>query len=307
MARKKLLVILVGILWGLFGSPLILAQKKAPVELLMTLDTKEAGGVNQPLSLFLSEHKQQLIISDTGNSRLLFFDARGDKFKLLEEFNADGEMFHPISAVQDSHGKLYVTERGKNEVIIYDRGTNSKDVLAVEGIPIYLAMDINDNLHVLERGHKKIMVFNPRLQLISQVSVSDKAFTNFSDVAIDKKGRIYALETLAGKVYVFDREGNLINKFGKRGKERGDFQFPTSIALDPHGNIYVVDQHRHKVLVFDSQGTLQWEFGKLGWKKGTLYFPAHIFIDSSNRIFIIEKHINRIQIFAPLYRKAEGL
>lgn len=305
---RRSLVTLMAILSVFFGSTETMAQQRVPVKFFMSLNVKEeAGDFNQPYSLFLNEHNEQLIVSDTGKDRLLFFDTRDDEFKFLGEFNADGAMSHPVGVVQDNQGRLYVTERGKNGVTIYDRNTNSKDVLALGGIsdniPTNLAMDMNGNLYVLERGYKRILVFDPGLGLKSQISVSGQAFTGFSDIAVDKNGRIYALETLTGKIYVFDPQGKLINKFGKLGTGPGDFDFPTSIALDPHGNIYVVDQHKHKVLVFNSQGVFQWEFGQFGWKEGSLYFPTYIFIDSLNRVFILERYINRIQIFAPIYRK----
>jgi len=53
---------------------------------------------------------------------------------------------------------------------------------------------------------------------------------------------------------VFDREGQLLYTFGKRGTRLGDFQLPAGLFIDRSDAVYVVDSYNHRVQVFQYHG-----------------------------------------------------
>ena len=48
---------------------------------------------------------------------------------------------------------------------------------------------------------------------------------------------------------IFDKNGKLLSKFGKRGKGDGEIWYPAGVALDDDGSIYVADHGNHRIQV----------------------------------------------------------
>ncbi len=258
------------------------------------------GRFNQPASLFFNEEKRRLYVADTGNNRLVSF---GSDLNYLAEFNADGRLEFPVGLVNDSKGRFFVVEGLKRKVVLIDIKTESikeidfSDVPRGKGIyPDMLAIDSKDNLYVIDKANRCILVFDAALRYKKRITVKGD-FTGFADIKVDRKGNIYTLDTLRGVVYIFNKKGEIIHKFGRRGDGKGEFDFPTSIAIDQRGLIYVVDQHKDKILVFNRKGEFLFDFSQKGWKEGRLRYPSYIFIDRSNRIYVVDRGNSRIQIF----------
>ncbi|MEK7841395.1 MAG: NHL repeat-containing protein, partial [Deltaproteobacteria bacterium] len=130
---------------------------------------------------------------------------------------------------------------------------------------------------------------------VREVTVKDKVFFGFTDVRVDDKGEIYAIDAIAGVVYIFDDKGGIVSRFGSRENKKDNFRFPTSLAVDKNGLIYIMDQHAGRILVFDRKGVFQYAISRPGVKEGELSYPSYIFIDKEGRIYTIDG--NRIQVF----------
>ncbi len=75
---------------------------------------------------------------------------------------------------------------------------------------------------------------------------------------MDIKGElIYLLSELQGQVYVYNRKGDKINVFGKKGGSPGKLSRAQGLAVDPvEGIIYVMDYLRHTLLYMIPQEVL---------------------------------------------------
>ncbi|MBI5183765.1 MAG: NHL repeat-containing protein, partial [Nitrospinae bacterium] len=251
-------------------------------------------------SLFFNEEKRRLYIADTGNNRLVSFDS---DLNYLAEFNADGGLEFPTGVVNDSKERFVVVEGMKRRVLSIDiktKGIKEIDFTDVkQGKEIYpdmLAIDSNDNLYVVDKANRSILIFDATLRYKRRITVKGD-LTSIADIKVDRKGDIYTLDTLRGVVYIFNERGEIIHKFGRKGEGRGEFYFPTSLAVDQRGLIYVVDQHKDKILIFNRKGEFQFDFSQTGWKEGRFRYPSYIFIDRSDRIYVIDRGNNRIQVF----------
>ncbi len=255
---------------------------------------------NQPCGLFYDEAAQKIYIADTMNNRLVSFDSA---YKYLSEFSAKGKLETPTSLVRDNRGRLIITESRKNKVTIID--VKKKTVLSLDFsqvppkdpvIPGNLTIDKNNNLYVVDRANKRILVFNNQDKYQKEITAG-KEPAGFNDVKVDENGNIYTLDTVNGRVYIFNRNGEFLTKFGKRGEGEANFDFPVSLAVDRRGLIYVVDRHKNMVLIFNKKGDFQKKSFQLGWNEGKIYYPEFIFIDKSQRIFIVDRDNNRINIY----------
>jgi len=70
------------------------------------------------------------------------------------------------------------------------------------------------------------------------------------DLTVDKNSIVTAIDQRTGKIYQYDREGNLLCVFGGIGATRGYFTMPVAIDGDQQGNLYVLDKERGLIQVF---------------------------------------------------------
>jgi len=81
-----------------------------------------------------------------------------------------------------------------------------------------------------------------------------------SGVAVDGSGNLYASDFLAITVWVFDADGRLRVRLGRKGGGPGEFEAPTGPAVGPDGRLYVRDVSRVSVFGLDSATGLLTKF-----------------------------------------------
>jgi sugar lactone lactonase YvrE len=281
-----------------------LAAEGAPVRLLAAIYGEGAGEFNQPTALYCGE---RLTVADTAGKRLVFFDLAGEQFKYSGKFDAAGSLGAPFCVAELSGGKLLVAERGKPTLSLCDPKANSAAPLPLQGVPQgaglvpgRFCLGEGGRLYLIDQAQPRIVVLSSGFAFEGEIRINDRAFTGFTDVRADRRGTLYALETLRGLVHVFDANLKPVRSFGAREGSGAPFEFPVSLATDRQGNVYVLDGHRSQVLVFDPEGRLQWRLGGPGWKAGSFNGPAYLALDGANRVFVADRLNNRVQVFAPL-------
>lgn len=72
----------------------------------------------------------------------------------------------------------------------------------------------------------------------------NKTFTepDFVDLTVNEAGIVSILDSVTGRIYQYDSEGNMLTAFGGTGKWVGKFTGASGLAQDSAGNIYVVDK-----------------------------------------------------------------
>jgi DNA-binding beta-propeller fold protein YncE len=72
----------------------------------------------------------------------------------------------------------------------------------------------------------------------------------FVDITVNQTGLISALDLLTGKVFQYDKLGNLLFIFGGLGDQDGLFLTPSSVDQTSDGTLYVVDKGRNRIDFF---------------------------------------------------------
>jgi sugar lactone lactonase YvrE len=93
-----------------------------------------------------------------------------------------------------------------------------------------------------------------------------------------------------------DMQGSVINSFGKRGQENGDFNFPTELRLDGP-DLIVVDAMNFRVQVFDRSGTFRYTIGKIGSDTGAVFRPKAVGVDSEGDLYVVDALWSVVQAF----------
>jgi len=252
---------------------------------------KEApGSFSEPQSIYVDQAKGKIYIIDTLNNRLISYDKN---YKFISQFNAKGRLNLPISMLKDKKGHLIVTNKGEGTVlVIYLKEKIIKPLdlskISPKPVPSYLAMDKNGRFYVIDEAYKRILIFSPDYKFLREIREPQAA--GFSDIKV-VEDKIYALDTLLKKVFIYDSQGNLI-----RSLEFKSLSFPVSLAVDKRGYLYILDAHEGKIYIFKDQKVIG-EIGKRGWKEGKLYYPRYISIDNRNTIYLVDTGNNRIEIF----------
>ena len=97
-------------------------------------------------------------------------------------------------------------------------------------------------------------------------------------------------------VWIFNRENQLVRKFGCKGIWNGEFDQPVGIGFYAKSHLYVTEQCNHRVQKFDITGTFMLMFGTQGSGNGQLKYPMGIVVHNG-KLYVAEYGNNRISVF----------
>jgi 6-bladed beta-propeller len=91
---------------------------------------------------------------------------------------------------------------------------------------------------------------------IGDIDTEDEnvAFNYPSDVAVDKAGNIYILDSANARVQKFGPDGKYLATIGRKGQGPGEFIFPDTISFDKDGNLVVADSAQKRIHVIIGGG-----------------------------------------------------
>ena len=166
-------------------------------------------------------------------------------------------------------------------------------------------------------------------------SVSSRLLSKPFDVAVDRKGVVFLLESGARTISIFSPRGEYLREI--HGK--GSWKDPSAIALGPSGTIfladgtagkvlemdlsgkirreyaaggnarltgvavhgdtvYCADNRNHRIVIFRKQGAAPEVWGKRGEAPGQFQSPFRIAADPSGRLFVTDVMNARVQWFS---------
>jgi DNA-binding beta-propeller fold protein YncE len=157
-------------------------------------------------------------------------------------------------------------------------------------------IDKNDNIWCTDEGSNMTIVFNPAGQVImlfgrkpetvegaapppppgttptpppaAFATFAHRLFNRPTDVAWDSNGNSFFADGYNNsRVVKYDKDGNWVKEWGKRGTAPGEFHTVHSIATDAKGNVYVGDRENNRIQVFDGEGNFlkQWTNAGAPW------------------------------------------
>ncbi|MFZ3072430.1 MAG: NHL repeat-containing protein [Thermodesulfobacteriota bacterium] len=279
------------------GSAGAIERGKIKIVAIMVHD-EAMGRLKEPSGLFFDETKARLYVSDSGNNRLVSFDK---DFIYLSEFSHEGFSL-PVGLAKTGSGDFFVLDAKSGTFKFIDMKNKAVRPFEIKGIPAAsekfvpgrFTVDGQGNIYVIDRSNKRIIVADFEGGFKAAVVLKKVAtdFYGFNDVRA-ANGLLYALDTMASRIYVFDGKGELKTSFSVAADE--GLTFPASIGVGKNA-VYVAYKHTGTIGVFSDKGAFQYVLAKKGQKEDELYGPSYIDIDATGRIYVIDG--NRVQVFA---------
>jgi len=282
------------------GSALITYQES------ITADEEDRNLV-LPSFIYADSVTGEIYIID-GKGRIILFTP--DLFPLVTLGKRDG-VEAPQGLAVDAQGNLYIAQavsksNARNRVSVYNACLKWERDIYLEDFegsgsfaPYRLAVDKKGNLYVAASHFSGILYVDNRGRIIDIIAPEEEGKkVTLNNVVIDKTGKIYAVSEDESRIYVYDENRKLINKFGEKGGSTGKLSRPKAIGVDDRtGSSYVVDYMRHTVTSYNKDGKYLFEFGGLGWSEGWFQHPVHLAIDNKGRIFVADLFNQRVQVF----------
>ena len=115
-------------------------------------------------------------------------------------------------------------------------------------------------------------------------------------IAFGRDGMWAVTDSVNHCVWIFDREDQLVRKFGSYGNGNGEFSNPYGVAFDADNHLYVTDFTNHRVQKFNINGAYLFQFGTQGSGNGQLQNPLGIIVHNG-KLYVVDYGNNRISVF----------
>ena len=231
---------------------------------------------------------------DTRGPGYAVFDLVDENFKMVPGTGAGG-MQKPINITIDRDGTKYVTDTGRNQVLVFDQ--EDRFVRAYGVVDQFMPSDVvvvEDRLYVSDTKHHNIQVLDKGsgelLFQFGKMGIEEGEFRYPTNMDLGPEGHLYVTDTMNNRIQRFTLDGDFIRSYGKLGDALGDFSRPKGVALDREGRMYVVDAAFEIVQVFDSDGQLLLFFGGPGTSLENLNLPTVVVIDYESAPLFQQKY-----------------
>ncbi len=208
-------------------------------------------------------------------------------------------MSRPNGVAVSSSGHIYVTDQGNNRVLVFDKEGDFLFKFGKKGdgkgefkAPMGVALGPQDQVFVTDRIQNKVLIFNASGKFIREFQVRSPLTPTV------KNSRLYV--TTYDGVSIYDFDGKQLKKFGQRGSQKQEFDFPNGIAVDSEGNMFVADSNNLRIQALDRDGNLLWLVGQPPSKpqSGNRDFglPVSVAIDENQVIYIVDAFPGSIRV-----------
>jgi DNA-binding beta-propeller fold protein YncE len=250
----------------------------------ITGEKKSADPLVKPYGVAL--HDAKIFVCDTVADKIEVFDLKTRRATYFTPLG-EGKMRLPINITIDRDGTRYVSDTGRQQVLIYDANGNFLEALGKkdEMNPSDVAITA-DRLYITDLLHHCVKVFSKAghqlLFTIPREGADEKGqLFSPTNLALDESGGRLLVSDLGGSaVKIYDLEGKYLRTIGGAGVAAGLFARPKGVAVDRQGLAYVVDAATQVVQIFDTEGRLLLFFAQAGAStQGEVILPAAVEID----------------------------
>ncbi|HYA87948.1 MAG TPA: 6-bladed beta-propeller [Nitrospirota bacterium] len=226
------------------------------------------------------------------------------KYMVFGRSGNDALIVRPVAVAIGSDERIAIADQGQPCVHLYVPSEHLYRKISVGGkeqlrTPVSVAFDDQSRLYVSDSSNRAIYIFDRTGEYLQTIKrAGSDSLQRPTGLSYSSRAKtLYAVDTLASRVYAYTTEGTLLFSFGENGAGTGQFNFPTHITTAPDGKLYVIDAMNFRVQIFTPSGKFLSSFGRHGNGSGDFAMPKGIVVDKSNIIYIVDTLFDNIQLF----------
>jgi DNA-binding beta-propeller fold protein YncE len=211
------------------------------------------------------------------------------------------QMMKPYGVAVAKDGRVFVTDTAARRVFVFDPSAKTVTFVGESGTgkiskPVGVAVDADGTAFVADATLKRVFGYARDGRMTVAIG-HDGELQNPSGLAIDREHRqLYVADAKKHQVLCYSSaDGNFIRAIGKRGTEKGEFNFPTNLSVDRAGRLYVADTLNFRVQVFDPAGEVVKTIGTQGDGPGHLNRAKGVGVDSEGHVYIADTSFNNFR------------
>lgn len=220
-------------------------------------------------------HDGKVYVCDLEQGVVLVVDLAANRIEPLR-LEGRARLTKPANLAFASDGTLYVADLGRRQVVVLDtqlRWQAEYGPWGDESRPVDVDLS-TDELFVTDSGSACVRVLS-RIDGSERRVLGKGALRGPTNTALDAQGSAYVVDTIDGRVPVFDASGELVRYVGSPGSSVGNLARPKGIAcLDEF--VFVNDAAFENCQIFDRTGSPLMFFGGPGNGPGCFNLPAGV-------------------------------
>ena len=196
---------------------------------------------------------------------------------------------------------VYVTDQDNNRIVVFDKDGKFLFKFGKKGggrgafqAPMGIAVSPKGLVYVTDRLQGKVLIFDLKGKFIKEFKVDAPLMPA---VTSDK---LYI--TTSGHVMIYDLEGKLLAKWGKKGRQKGEFDFPNGIAVGEDGTVFVADSNNFRIQALDPKGKVLWAAGgptsDPKGEKRRFGLPVSLSIDEDGVLYLVDAFPGSIRVLS---------
>lgn len=252
------------------------------------------------------DNEGNLIVSDTRNSRVVKITPAG---RLIQIYK-DKLLLRPLGLTVSGDGKIYVTDRFSQALLIFNRNGSVEKRIAVE-YPLK-PFFYKDRVYLATRSSVAVLSFDGRFLFhFGRMGRQQSEFAYPNGLFVNDEG-IFVSDTNNLRVQCFTLRGEFRWVQGSPPKsideQKRTFSLPSGICSDSSNRLYVVDAFSNSIVILDSRNgkIIKRVGGVKGDRDGQFNQPSGIAYLGDELFVVADKYNDRLQFIRIPLESKEG-